>query len=115
MNWQEKIEDFSNFLKFEKNFSDNTLDAYVRDIKKLENFAVNNLDNISPQDITYETLQEYIYQMSKNKISERSQARGISSLKAFLSSFWKKNTGMIIQHLCWKAQSWDCICPIRSV
>ena len=83
MNWQEKIEDFSKFLKFEKNFSDNTLDAYVRDIKKLENFAVNNLDNISPQDITYETLQEYIYQMSKNKISERSQARGISSLKAF--------------------------------
>ncbi|SHK30343.1 site-specific tyrosine recombinase XerD [Epilithonimonas mollis] len=83
MNWSEKIIDFSNFLKFEKNFSDNTLDAYLRDIRKLENFAISNLDNISPEKISYEHLQEYIYQLSKNKISERSQARGISSIKAF--------------------------------
>ncbi len=83
MNWSVKITDFSNFLKFERNFSDNTLDAYIRDIKKLENFAVTELDNVSPQEITYENLQEYIYQLSKNKISERSQARGISSIKAF--------------------------------
>lgn len=83
MNWSEKIDDFSNFLKFEKNFSDNTLDAYIRDIKKLEAFVMSELDNISPQTISYENLQEYIYQLSKNKISERSQARGISSIKAF--------------------------------
>lgn len=83
MNWSEKITDFSNFLKFEKNFSDNTLDAYIRDIKKLESFAINDLGEISPQNITYQNLQEYIYQLSKNKISERSQARGISSIKAF--------------------------------
>lgn len=83
MNWSEKITDFSNFLKFEKNFSDNTLDAYLRDIKKLESFATADLGEITPQDISYENLQEYIYQLSKNKISERSQARGISSIKAF--------------------------------
>lgn len=83
MNWSEKITDFSNFLKFEKSFSDNTLDAYVRDIKKLESFVITDLGEISPQTISYENLQEYIYQLSKNKISERSQARGISSIKAF--------------------------------
>lgn len=83
MNWSEKIDDFSNFLKFEKNFSGNTLDAYMRDVRKLESFTISELDNLSPQDITYENLQEYIYQLSKNKISERSQARAISSIKAF--------------------------------
>ncbi|WP_379967991.1 site-specific tyrosine recombinase XerD [Epilithonimonas sp. UC225_85] len=83
MNWSEKITDFSNFLKFEKNFSDNTLDAYIRDIKKLESFATNDLGEISPQIISYENLQEFIYQLSKKKISERSQARGVSSIKAF--------------------------------
>lgn len=83
MNWSEKIIDFSNFLKFEKSFSDNTLDAYVRDIKKLESFAITDLGEISPQIISYENLQEFIYQLSKKKISERSQARGISSIKAF--------------------------------
>lgn len=83
MNWSEKIYDFSNFLKFEKNFSQNTLDAYIRDIKKLEIFALSDLETVSPQNITYENLQEFIYQLSKNKISERSQARAISSIKAF--------------------------------
>ena len=83
MNWSEKITDFSNFLKFEKSFSDNTLDAYVRDIKKLESFAITELEQVSPHDISYENLQEFIYQLSKKKISERSQARGISSIKAF--------------------------------
>lgn len=83
MNWTETITDFSNFLKFEKNFSDNTLDAYIRDIKKLESFAIEELGNISPNLVTYENLQEFIYQLSKKKFSERSQARSISSIKAF--------------------------------
>ena len=83
MNWSEKISDFSNYLKFEKNFSDNTLDAYVRDIKKLQEYTTTELDGISPLDISFENLQEFIYQLSKKKISERSQARWISSIKAF--------------------------------
>lgn len=83
MNWSEKITDFSNFLKFEKNFSDNTLDAYLRDIKKLESFATTDLGDVDPQNISYENLQEFIYQLSKKKISERSQARSVSSIKAF--------------------------------
>lgn len=83
MNWSEKINDFSNYLKFEKNFSENTLDAYVRDIKKLQEYAMTELEGISPLEISFENLQEFIYQLSKKKISERSQARWISSIKAF--------------------------------
>ncbi len=83
MNWNEKIKDFENFLRFEKNFSDNTLDAYLRDIKKLKEYAENDLDNVGPDTISYEDLQEYIFKLSKQKFSERSQARWISSIKAF--------------------------------
>lgn len=83
MTWEEIISDFSHFLKFEKNFSDNTLDAYLRDIRKLRDFAVNDLDETGPDAISFENLQEYIYKLSKEKFSERSQARWISSVKAF--------------------------------
>lgn len=83
MNWDEKISDFSNYLKFEKSFSDNTLDAYVRDIKKLHEFAKVELEGVTPETISFENLQEFVYQLSKKKISERSQARWISSIKAF--------------------------------
>ncbi|SDI34069.1 integrase/recombinase XerD [Chryseobacterium taeanense] len=83
MTWDEKIKDFEIFLRFERNFSENTLDAYIRDIKKLKEYAEADLENIGPDTIAYENLQEYIFNLSKQKFSERSQARWISSLKAF--------------------------------
>ncbi|HAO28926.1 MAG TPA: site-specific tyrosine recombinase XerD [Chryseobacterium indologenes] len=83
MTWDEKIKDFEIFLRFERNFSDNTLDAYVRDIKKLKDYAEEDLANVGPDTIGYDNLQEYIFNLSKQKFSERSQARWISSIKAF--------------------------------
>ncbi len=82
-NWTTRIGDFENFLKFERNFSENTLEAYVRDLGKLKEYVETDLGNISPEEITYSQLQEYIYNLSKKKLSERSQARWISSIKAF--------------------------------
>ncbi|MGU3376669.1 site-specific tyrosine recombinase XerD [Chryseobacterium sp. M5A1_1a] len=83
MTWDEKIKDFEIFLRFERNFSENTLDAYVRDIKKLKDYAEEDLANVGPDSIGYENLQEYIFNLSKQKFSERSQARWISSIKSF--------------------------------
>ncbi|NML58563.1 site-specific tyrosine recombinase XerD [Chryseobacterium cheonjiense] len=83
MTWDEKIKDFEIFLRFERNFSENTLDAYIRDIKKLKEYAEEDLENMGPDTIQYENLQEYIFNLSKKKFSERSQARWISSIKAF--------------------------------
>ncbi|MEG0927661.1 MULTISPECIES: site-specific tyrosine recombinase XerD [Chryseobacterium] len=83
MTWDEKIKDFEIFLRFERNFSENTLDAYVRDIKKLKDYAEEDLENVGPDSIGYENLQEYIFNLSKQKFSERSQARWISSIKSF--------------------------------
>ncbi len=83
MTWDEKIKDFEIFLRFERNFSENTLDAYIRDIKKLKEYAEEDLKNVGPDTIQYENLQEYIFNLSKKKFSERSQARWISSIKAF--------------------------------
>ena len=83
MVWNDTVENFSHFLKFERNFSDNTLDAYIRDVKKLQYFAEVNLENITPDEISYENLQDYLVLLSKEKISERTQARWISSTKSF--------------------------------
>lgn len=85
MSWQEKLKDFENFLKFERNFSNNTLEAYSRDIRKLQAYAETDLGGISPAVISFDQLQEYLYQLSKQKFSERSQARWVSSIKAFFN------------------------------
>lgn len=83
MSWKERIKDFENYLKFERNFSDNTLEAYISDLNKLKHFSENELEGTSPSDISYSEIQEYLFHLSKQKISERSQARWISSVKTF--------------------------------
>ena len=85
MTWSEAIENYANYLRFEKNASENTIEAYVSDLQKLQDFAEQNLMNITPITISYEHLQEFLYQISKIKYSERTQARWISSIKGFFS------------------------------
>lgn len=102
MTWDEKIKDFEIFLRFERNFSENTLDAYIRDIKKLKEYAEEDLENVGPDIIQYENLQEYIFNLSKKKFSERSQARWISSIKAFFKylvedEFRKDNPATLLE------------------
>lgn len=82
MDWEEKVSDFERFLRFERHFSNNTVEAYLRDLKKLSHFAQEEL-KVSCLDISYEQLQEFLYHLSKDKLSERSQARWVSSTKAF--------------------------------
>lgn len=85
MTWNEAIENYANYLRFEKNASENTIEAYVSDLQKLQDFAEQNLINITPITISYEHLQEFLYQVSKINYSERTQARWISSIKGFFS------------------------------
>ena len=85
MTWSEAIENYANYLRFEKNASENTIEAYVSDLQKLQDFAEQNLMNITPITILYEHLQEFLYQVSKINYSERTQARWISSIKGFFS------------------------------
>ena len=85
MTWSEAVENYANYLRFEKNASENTIEAYVSDLQKLQDFAEHNLINITPITISYEHLQEFLYQVSKNNYSERTQARWISSIKGFFS------------------------------
>jgi tyrosine recombinase xerD len=85
MTWSEAIENYANYLRFEKNASENTIEAYVSDLQKLQNFAEQNLASVTPITISYEHLQEFLYQVSKINYSERTQARWISSIKGFFS------------------------------
>ena len=82
MNWQSLIKDFKNFLKFEKNLTENTIQSYVLDIKKLIDFIEYNFINKKADDITNNDIKQFIYTQSKI-IGTRSQSRLISSIKKF--------------------------------
>ena len=82
MKWKDAINDFQLFLKIERGLSQNTIDSYTRDLKKLTSFLDENEINLSPISIDEEVIQQFIYDVAK-KINPKSQARIISGLRSF--------------------------------
>ncbi len=84
MNWETYIKNYQSYLRIERGLSKNTMENYGFDIERLCLFLEINQIEISPLKITEETLQQFIYAVSK-EVNPRSQARIISGLKSFFS------------------------------
>ncbi|MEC4005558.1 site-specific tyrosine recombinase XerD [Flavobacterium sp. SUN052] len=84
MNWTTYIKSYQSYLKIERGLSKNTIDNYSFDIERLCLFLESNEIAISPIKISEETIQQFIYSVSKD-VNARSQARIISGLKSFFS------------------------------
>ena len=82
MNWQSLLKDFKNFLKFERNLSENSTQSYIQDLQKLIRFLSDNNINKKFSEINSTVIREFIYQQTK-LIKPSSQSRLISSLKNF--------------------------------
>lgn len=83
MSWEDYQKDFKHFLKLEKSLSENTIEAYSRDIEKLILFL--NFRNLSleAEEIGPELLRDFLKWINDSGISAKTQARIISGLKAF--------------------------------
>jgi integrase/recombinase XerD len=84
MNWNSYIKSFQSYLKIERGLSKNTMANYTFDLERLCLFLNENAITISPEKITEETIQQFIYAVSK-EVNGRSQARIISGLKSFFT------------------------------
>ena len=82
MKWKQAILDYNHYLNIERGLSENTIDNYIRDVKKFVAFLEKKEVSSLPIQITEEFIQEFVYDISK-KISPRSQARIISGLRSF--------------------------------
>jgi integrase/recombinase XerD len=84
MNWNSYIKSFQSYLKIERGLSKNTIANYTFDLERLCAFLNENAISISPEKITEEIIQQFIYAVSK-EVNGRSQARIISGLKSFFT------------------------------
>ena len=84
MNWNSYIKSFQSYLKIERGLSKNTVENYSFDLERLSKFLSENEITTSPEKINEETIQQFIYAVSK-EVNARSQARIISGLKSFFS------------------------------
>ena len=82
MNWNSYIKSYQSYLKIERGLSKNTVQNYSFDIERLCLFLTTNGIEVSPIQISEETIQQFIYSIA-SEINARSQARIISGLKSF--------------------------------
>jgi integrase/recombinase XerD len=82
--WDIQKRGFKGFLAIEKSLSDNSIEAYLRDIEKLTQYLeLENKNHLTPIQVTLEDLQHFLSTIFELGLSVRSQARIISGIKAF--------------------------------
>ncbi|MFC0516904.1 site-specific tyrosine recombinase XerD [Mucilaginibacter angelicae] len=83
MDWRSTIKGFQAYLKLEKSLSDNSIEAYSRDIEKLYQYSDLQLVKLKPELITLTNLREFINWINELGMIPSSQARILSGIKAF--------------------------------
>ncbi|RAJ16319.1 site-specific tyrosine recombinase XerD [Olleya aquimaris] len=84
MKWQQALSDYTLYLKIERGLSENTINSYLLDIKKLIGFLELNDIKKTPLTIDNQVIKQFIYEVAKS-LNARSQSRLISGLKGFFS------------------------------
>lgn len=77
------IKGFKSYLQLEKSLSPNSVEAYLRDISKFDEFLKLKEYKLGPEQIQLEHLEEFLGFVYDLGLGERSQARIISGVKAF--------------------------------
>ena len=83
MSWDIFKRQFKDYLKLERSLAENSIEAYLRDIQKLENFIEISKLDLSPTKITSHHLTDFIGFLNELGMSRYSQARILSGIKSF--------------------------------
>jgi integrase/recombinase XerD len=83
VDWNSLIKGFKAYLQLERSLSPNSVDAYLRDIKKFVEFLEIKGWSVNALQIEMKHLENFIFWINELGLGERTQARMISGLKAF--------------------------------
>lgn len=82
LEWESLIEDYKNYLSI-KRLSENSIENYTRDLKKVKNYFSEKYPKSNPSIMDSEEISQFLYDAVKEGYSERTQARFISTIKSF--------------------------------
>jgi len=89
--WQSYIKHFKNYLRLERSLSGNSVEAYVRDVEKLEEFLELNKIDLAPARVQEEHLSAFLKYIAELGLAAHSQARMLSGIKAFFKYLMLEN------------------------
>jgi integrase/recombinase XerD len=89
--WGSWINGFKAFLKLEKSLSENSIEAYCRDVKKLDSFLEIQGSKISPLQVNPQHIKDCLVFLNQVHLNEKSQARFISAIRTFFKYLLLEN------------------------
>lgn len=78
-----QIDDFIKYIKIVKNYSEHTLSAYSTDLQALYDYLKEQYTIKTARDINHAMIRSWIFELKKNKISNRSINRKLSAVNSF--------------------------------
>ena len=81
--WEAYKKGFKAYMQLERSLSDNSVEAYLRDIEKLTSFLLASEQKKTPAELDLKTLQQFIKWIGELGMTPSSQARTISGIKGF--------------------------------
>jgi integrase/recombinase XerD len=81
--WEPYKKGFKAYLQLEKSLSDNSVEAYLRDIEKLTQYLQEASSLKTPADVELKDLQQFVKWIGGLGMTATSQARIISGIKSF--------------------------------
>ncbi len=87
--FNKSLENFFSYLKYERNYSEDTLKNYLSDLKKFILY-LSDINIVKITDITLDITQSYINSLNRNGLTPTSLARKASSIRSFFSFLYKK-------------------------
>lgn len=89
--WEITIKDFINFLRLERSLSNNSVEAYLNDVKKFHDYLKSKKLTLRPSEITHEHIRDFIHWINELGMSESSQSRIISGIKSYFKYLLMEN------------------------
>ncbi|HLN19841.1 MAG TPA: site-specific tyrosine recombinase XerD [Bacteroidales bacterium] len=83
LSWQRSFRDFETYLRLEKSLSDNSISAYLDDVRKLEHYFSEINSDTQPASVTYNDLQSFLSWYGVKNTNARTQSRVLSGIRAF--------------------------------
>ena len=85
------VDNFLNYLRYERNYSDYTIESYKKDISQFETFVSEQSVCLNfPVDVDADLVRNWIVQLMDNGYSPVSVNRKLSSLKSFFKYLMKQ-------------------------
>lgn len=81
--WKQSFRNFENYLRLEKSLSENSVEAYLDDVEKLERYFTGDSRNILPCEVTYHDLKNFLVWYGSDNQNTRTQSRTLSGIRAY--------------------------------